>query len=108
MVYIKDFDDQHLGGIDLRRVIFARYSMARGLVDSYRLNNDLVQKHEHVYWMLKKTDDHFHEQMAFGHFQALVEYAESSGTLPSRSEELNRYKLSPAVNINNHKISLSV
>ena len=61
---------------DLRRQIVTTYSMARGLVDSYRLNNNLVQKHEHVYWMLKKTDDHFHEQMAFGHYQALVEYAE--------------------------------
>jgi hypothetical protein len=61
---------------DLRKLIVTTYSTARGLIDSYRLNNDLVQKHESAYWIFKETNSQFHEQMAFGHYKALVSYAD--------------------------------
>jgi hypothetical protein len=60
---------------DLRKLIVSTYSKARGLIDSYRLNNDLVQKHEHAYWLFLQTNSPVHEVAVQGRLQALVNYA---------------------------------
>lgn len=60
---------------DLRKLIVSTYSQARGLIDSYRLNNDLVQKHEHSYWVFQETKNQIHQVSTAARHQALTEYA---------------------------------
>ena len=60
---------------DLRKLIVSTYSKARGLIDSYRLNNDLVQKHSHAFWIYQETKNDVHQAKAVGHYNALVQYA---------------------------------
>jgi hypothetical protein len=60
---------------DLRKLIVSAYSKARGLIDSYRLNNDLLQKHEHAHWLFLQTNNPVHQAAATGYLQALVNYA---------------------------------
>lgn len=43
----------HVADPDLRRLIVQVYSQARGLLDSYRLNNDLASKVEHWHSILQ-------------------------------------------------------
>ncbi|MBD9360501.1 hypothetical protein [Methylomonas fluvii] len=62
---------------DLRKLIVSTYSKARGLVDSYRLNNDLVQKHEHAYWISQETQNQIHLANAKSHYAALVSYSKT-------------------------------
>lgn len=60
---------------DLRKLIVSTYSKARGLIDSYRLNNDLVQKHEHAFWVFQETKNPVHQASAAAHYKALTDYA---------------------------------
>lgn len=60
---------------DLRKLIVSSYSKARGLIDSYRLNNDLVQKHEHAYWVWQETKNEVHKATAAARYTAMVQYA---------------------------------
>lgn len=60
---------------DLRKLIVSTYSKARGLIDSYRLNNDLVQKHEHAYWIYQETQNQIHKANAASRYAALTNYA---------------------------------
>jgi len=62
---------------DLRKLIVSTYSKARGLIDSYRLNNDLVQKHEHAFWIFQETQNQIHKANAASRFNALADYAKS-------------------------------
>ena len=62
---------------DLRKLIVSTYSKARGLIDSYRLNNDLVQKHEHAYWIYQETQNQIHKANAASRYAALTNYAKS-------------------------------
>ena len=62
---------------DLRKLIVSTYSKARGLIDSYRLNNDLVQKHEHAYWIYQETQTQTYKANAASRYAALTEYAKS-------------------------------
>jgi hypothetical protein len=60
---------------DLRKLIVTAYSKARGLIDSYRLNNDLLQKHERAHWFFLQTNNPVHQAAATGYLQAVVNYA---------------------------------
>jgi hypothetical protein len=60
---------------DLRKLIVSTYSKARGLIDSYRLNNDFVRKHEHAYWLFQETNNQIHQAAAAGHWQGMIDYA---------------------------------
>ena len=60
---------------DLRKQIVLTYSKARGLIDSYRLNNDLVQKHEHAYWLSQETSNPIHLTYANSHLATITKYA---------------------------------
>lgn len=62
---------------DLRKLIVSTYSKARGLIDSYRLNNDLVQKHEHAYWIFQETQNQIHRANAASHYTALANYSKA-------------------------------
>lgn len=62
---------------DLRKLIVSTYSKARGLIDSYHLNNDLVQKHEHAFWMFQETQNQIHQANAASRYKALADYAKA-------------------------------
>jgi len=62
---------------DLRKQIIKTYTLAKGMVDSFRLNNDLVQKYEFSNKIYQETQQEIHKQQAIAHFKALVEYAKS-------------------------------
>lgn len=62
---------------DLRKQIITTYTLAKGLVDSFRMNNDLNQKFEYWHQIFQETNSEVHQQKAAAHFCSLVEYAKS-------------------------------
>lgn len=62
---------------DLRKQIIKTYTLSKGMVDSFRLNNDLVQKFEHSNKVFEETQQEVHKQHAIAHYNALVEYAKT-------------------------------
>lgn len=62
---------------DLRKQIIKTYTLSKGMVDSFRLNNDLVQKFEHSNMVFFETKQQIHQQQATAHYQALVGYAKT-------------------------------
>ena len=60
---------------DLRKQIIKTYTLAKAMVDSFRLNNDLVQKFEYSGKIYQETQLELHKQQAQAHYQSLVEYA---------------------------------
>jgi hypothetical protein len=60
---------------DLRKLIVSSYSKARGLIDSYRLNNDLVQKFEYACLVWQETGNPVHQTTATARETALAQYA---------------------------------
>lgn len=86
---------------DLRKLIVSTYSKSRGLIDSYRLNNDLVQKHEHAYWFFQETQNQIHKKNAESHFVALVNSAkalkESHAGVKKQVQELKRALLKEGI-----------
>lgn len=60
---------------DLRKQIIMTYTLSKGMVDSFRLNNDLVHKFEHSSKIFDETTQEVHKQHAQAHYQSLVEYA---------------------------------
>lgn len=61
---------------DLRKSIVATYTKARGLIDSFRLNNELVHKYEQAALLARETNTDIHKQIMHIHHAALVKYAE--------------------------------
>jgi hypothetical protein len=70
---------------DLRKQIVATYAKARGLIDSFRLNNDLVQKYEYAYMLAQESQTAVHQTNAQVRYQSLVQY---STALKTRHSEL--------------------
>lgn len=62
---------------DLRKQIIKTYTLAKGMVDSFRMNNDLNQKFEYWHQVFQESKSEVHQQKAAAHFVALVEYAKS-------------------------------
>lgn len=62
---------------DLRKQIIKTYTLLKGLVDSFRLNNDLVQKFEHSHKIFDETQQEVHKQHAQAHYDSLVRYAKT-------------------------------
>lgn len=60
---------------ELRKSVVSTYAMARGLIDSYRLNNELLQKFEHWDSMYKQTSEEVYKQRANDFFGRLSAYA---------------------------------
>ena len=60
---------------DLRKSIVRTYVLAKGLVDSFRMNNDLVAKFEHWHVRSAETDNVLHKNNAQAQYTALVLYA---------------------------------
>ncbi|MCP5306773.1 MAG: hypothetical protein H6953_15115 [Chromatiaceae bacterium] len=62
---------------DLRKQIIKTYTLAKGMVDSFRLNNDLVGKFETANKIFQETGEEIHKQHAAAHYGALVSYAKT-------------------------------
>lgn len=79
---------------DLRKKIIKTYTLAKGMADSFRLNNDLVGKWEFSEKLYAESKSDTHKQQAIAHYHALVEYAatlkEIHNTLKSEANSLLR------------------
>jgi hypothetical protein len=62
---------------DLRKSIIKTYTLSKGMVDSFRMNNDLIQKFEHWNSVYTETNLQVHLDKAIAQRQALVEYAKT-------------------------------
>lgn len=62
---------------DLRKSIIKTYTLAKGLVDSYRMNNDLLQKYEHWDGVYAETQLQVHKDKAIAQYGALITYAKT-------------------------------
>jgi hypothetical protein len=60
---------------DLRKQIVATYAKARGLIDTYRMNNDLVQKWEYAHLLSQESQNPIHQTNAQARYQSLIQYA---------------------------------
>ncbi|TDY01113.1 hypothetical protein [Thiohalophilus thiocyanatoxydans] len=60
---------------DLRKKIVTTYTKARGLIDSYRLNNDMVKKFEHWQSMYRQTGQGVFNEHAEDYYGRLSKYA---------------------------------
>lgn len=65
----------HVEDADLRKLIVQVYAKARGLIDSYRMNNDMLGKLEYWSNLHKETGNKVYEQNAQGQFAAMQAYA---------------------------------
>lgn len=59
---------------DLRKSLVRTYVLAKGLVDSYRMNNEILSKFEHWNALHAETQNPSHLQQAQAQFRALAEY----------------------------------
>ena len=62
---------------DLRKQIIKTYTLSKGMIDSYRLNNELVSKWEYAENLYAETKLEAHKEQALAHYYALVNYAKS-------------------------------
>lgn len=65
----------HIDDADLRKLIVQVYSKARGLIDSYKMNNDMLGKLEFWTNLYKETNNQVYQQNAQGQFAAMQLYA---------------------------------
>jgi len=70
---------------DLRKQIVKTYTLAKGIIDSYRMNNDLVSKWEFSEKLYAESQQDVHKNQAIAHYGALIDYAK---TLKESHKEL--------------------
>lgn len=79
---------------DLRKQIIKTYTLSKGMLDSYRMNNELVAKFEYAHKLFEETGLQVHQNQANAHFSGLVDYAktlkESHKTLKTEIASLLR------------------
>lgn len=77
---------------ELRKQVIATYTKARTMIDTVRLNNDLLQQWERDCFLFQETRNPVHESHANARYKTLVEYAkalkESHSGLESAASEL--------------------
>jgi len=62
---------------DLRKQIIKTYTLSKGMVDSFRMNNDLVSRYEFSEKLYAETNLEVHKNHAVAHYANLVTYAAS-------------------------------
>lgn len=60
---------------DLRKQIIKAYTLGKGMIDSFRMNNDLNQKLDHWHQVFQESKSDVHKERAKAHFKSLVDYA---------------------------------
>lgn len=66
-----------IDNVDLRKSIVSTYSKARGLIDSFRMNNELVHKLEYTQLLFQETQLPVHQTQANAHLKTLTMYAKA-------------------------------
>ncbi|MCG6411112.1 hypothetical protein K6U17_18045 [Vibrio fluvialis] len=62
---------------DLRKQIIKTYTLAKGMIDTFRLNNDLVGKYEFSEKLFAESNLEVHKQQAIAHYHGLLSYTEN-------------------------------
>lgn len=62
---------------DLRKQIIKTYTLAKGMIDSYRMNNDLKSKWEFSDKLYAESQQEIHKNQAIAHSSALIDYAKA-------------------------------
>lgn len=62
---------------DLRKQIVLTYTQAKGLVDSHRMNNELLHRYEQLILLYQETNEQVHLEQANAIHHSLVRYASS-------------------------------
>lgn len=79
---------------ELRKQIIATYTKARSMIDSIRMNNDLVKKWEYDQLLFEESNKPVHASNANARLKSLIEYAtglkESHSILESMAADLLR------------------
>lgn len=65
---------------DLRKQIIKTYTLAKGMVDSFRMNNNLNQQLEYWYQVSQESGDKVHQQKVDALLRALTDYAKALKT----------------------------
>jgi hypothetical protein len=60
---------------DLRKQIISTYARSKGLIDTYRMNNELLQKYEYATILAQESQSPTHQKNAQARYQSLVQYA---------------------------------
>ena len=63
--------------VELRKLIVITYSNLKGMVDTYRMNNELVIKFEAAAFLHQETQTEVHKQQLGARYNAMVQYAKS-------------------------------
>ena len=67
----------HVDDADLRKLIVQVYSKSRGLIDSYRMNNDMLGKFEYWSNLHNETKAELHKQNALSLLSGMQTYAKN-------------------------------
>jgi hypothetical protein len=72
---------------DLRKQIIKTYTLGKGMVDSFRMNNDMNQKFEYWHQVFQESKNEIHQQKAAAQLHALIEYAKQLKTRHQQVKE---------------------
>jgi len=72
---------------DLRRLIVRTYVLSKGLIDSYRMNNELLAKFEYWNLIAQETNSEIHKLNVAAHHARLVEYSKQLKKLHIEAKE---------------------
>ena len=64
-----------ISGADLRKAIIVTYTQAKGILDSYSLNNHFIQEYERLLYLFQETGQQIHQQNANALLQVLTKMA---------------------------------
>lgn len=62
---------------ELRKQIITTYTKIRSMIDSFRMNNEILREWEYHRSLFRETLNPIHESNANAHLESLVEYAKS-------------------------------
>jgi len=62
---------------DLRKLIITTYTQARGLIDSYRMNNYMLEKYEQWESLYKQTNNPVYCEYYKAYYEGLIKYAKN-------------------------------
>jgi len=65
---------------DLRKQIIKTYTLGKGIIDSFRMNNDMLQKFDYWNQVFQESKNATHQQKAAALFHSLVLYAKDMKT----------------------------
>lgn len=60
---------------ELKKLIVTTYVQAKGLIDSYRMNNEMVQKYENFMFLYQQTNNQIFKHQADAVLNGLISYA---------------------------------